>query len=298
MGRWVSKHLVDQGHDVRILDNLANCTEENVREFRKDLGEFVVGDIKDRNVLVQFFKNGPEVCIHLAAAINVQESIDNPRKCFEDNVVGTFNVIEECRSHRCRIVFISSALVYATADEDETITEDHPLNPSCPYAVTKITGEKMVIAYHRTYDLPAVILRPFSIYGPWQRSDSEGGVMSIFINNKLNNEPLQVFGNGEQSRDFIYIEDCAEFIAMSAFSEETNGETLNAGSGNEVKINELARMILDGKTDVRFVKHHHAYAEIMHMRSDSSKAKKILGWEPKTSLEEGIRRTTEWLESR
>lgn len=298
MGRWVSKHLVDQGHDVRILDNLANSTEENVREFRKELGEFVVGDIKDRNVLVQLFKDGLEVCIHLAAAINVQESIDNPRKCFEDNVVGTFNVLEECRSHRCRIVFISSALVYATADEDETITEDHSLNPSCPYAVTKISGEKMVIAYHRTYGLPAVILRPFSIYGPWQRSDSEGGVMSIFINNKLNNEPLQVFGNGEQSRDFIYIEDCAEFIAMSAFSEETNGETLNAGSGNEVKIKELARMILDGEMDVRFVKHHHAYAEIMHMRADSSKAKRILGWEPKTSLEEGIRRTTEWLESR
>jgi len=298
MGRWMSKHLVELGHDVRILDNLSNCTEENIRAFRHELGECVIGDIKDRHVLELLFKGGVDVCIHMAAAINVQESIDNPRKCLEDNVVGTFNVLEECRRHRCRIVFISSALVYATADGDQIIAEDHPLNPSCPYAASKISGEKMVIAYHKTYDLPAVILRPFSIYGPWQRSDSEGGVMSIFINNKLMEKSLNIYGDGEQGRDFFYIEDCAEFIALSAFSDKTNGEILNAGSGQEMKIKELARIIGNGEVDIRFVDHHHLHAEIMHMKADAGKAKCLLNWEPKTDLQEGIRKTTDWLASR
>jgi len=298
MGRWVSKHLVEKGHDVRVLDNLANSTEANIESFRRDLGGFIVGDIKDVNLLETLFKEKFDVCIHLAAAINVQESIDNPRKNFDNNVTGTFNVLEECRKHKTRIVFMSSALVYATAAADQIINEEHPLNPSCPYAATKIFGEKMVQAYHKTYDLPTVILRPFSIYGPWQRSDSEGGVMSIFIDRKLKNETINIFGDGQQSRDFFYIEDCAEFIALAAFSDNVNGEVLNAGFGNKVKIKDLALIISADRTNVRCVEHHHPHAEIMHMKADSEKARRLLGWEPKTSLEEGIARTARWLTQR
>lgn len=298
MGRWVSKNLAERGNRVWILDNLTNGSDVNIEEFKDQIAEFSIGDIKDKALLSMLFKNKFDICIHLAAAINVQESIDNPQKCFNNNVVGVFNVLEECRLHGTKIVFMSSALVYDTARDSQAITEEHPLNSSCPYAASKIFGEKMVIAYYKTYNLPVVILRPFTIYGPWQRSDSEGGVMSIFIDRKLKSEPIEVFGNGEQSRDFFYIEDCAEYIVKASFSEYAVGQIFNAGSGKEVKIKDLASKIAGNAARVKFIEHHHPHAEIMNMRADSTKARKLLGWENTISFEEGIKRTTDWLKMR
>ncbi|MFH1772687.1 MAG: SDR family NAD(P)-dependent oxidoreductase [Candidatus Omnitrophota bacterium] len=298
MGRWVCKNLLEKGHEVWILDNLSNCAEENIKEFSNKLSGFIKDDIKDKNTLSQAFKNNFDICIHMAAAINVQESIDNPRKCFDDNVLGTFLLLEECRKAKTKMVFISSALIYQTPKNKEEIAETHPLNPSCPYTASKIFGEEMTIAYHKTYDLPCVILRPFSIYGPWQRNDSEGGVMSIFIDRKLKEKPLEVFGSGNQSRDFFYVEDCADFIVKASLSDSAVGEIFNAGSGNEVRIKDLADSISEDAVSVKFVEHHHLHAEIMHMRASSDKAKKVLGWQAKVGLKEGIEKTTQWLKQR
>jgi UDP-glucose 4-epimerase len=298
MGRWVSKNLVEKGHKVWVLDDLSNCSEKNIEEFKDKLEGFNVGDIKDKELLAELFRNDFDVCIHMAAAINVQGSIDNPEECFNDNVTGTFNVLEECRKHGTKMVFISSALVYQTAGEGESIAEDHSVNPSCPYAVSKIFGENMTLSYYRTYGLPVVVLRPFSIYGPWQRSDSEGGVMSIFLDKKLKGEALQVYGDGKQGRDFFYVEDCAEFIQKAAFSDAAVGQVFNAGSGQEMKIKDLAEKVASGEIDVEFIEHHHPHAEVMSMRADSKKARQLLEWEPITSLEEGISRLENWLAGR
>jgi len=297
MGRWVTKNLVDKGHRVWVLDDLSNCGENNIAEFRAKLGGFVQGDIKDKLVLAGLFKREFDVCVHLAASINVQDSIDHPQSCFDNNVAGTFNLLEECRKHRTKMVFMSSALIYQTAKAGRPIAETHPLNPTCPYAASKISGEKLVEAYYQTYKLPTVILRPFSIYGPWQRSDSEGGVMSIFIAKKLKGEPILVFGDGEQSRDFFYIEDCAEFISRAAFFPKAVGQVFNAGSGRQVKIKDLALLISSGQVKVKFVKHHHPHAEIMNMRAASKKSAALLGWKPAIDINEGIRRTTQWLKN-
>lgn len=295
MGRWISRELLSRQCDVWVLDNLSNSSPVNVEEFRDNLGGFIVGDLKDRKLLSDLFRKRFDVCIHCAAAINVQESIDHPEKCFQDNVNGTFFLLEECRKVGTRMVFVSSALVYQTAKDKESISEDHPLQASCAYAASKITGENFTMAYHWTYGLPVVILRPFSIYGPWQKSDSEGGVVSIFIGQALRNQPLTIYGTGEQSRDFFFVEDCATFVAEAAFSEVVNGQVLNAGSGNETRIRDLARMIAGNLGSLKFVEHHHPHAEIMHMRTNAEKAKKFLGWESRTSLEEGLRKTRQWL---
>jgi nucleoside-diphosphate-sugar epimerase len=295
MGRWIAKRLIEEKHRVWILDNLSNSTEDNIAEFRHNLAGFIRADIKDRRELAKIFTQGFDICLHLAAAINVQDSIDNPENCFNNNVAGFFNVLEECRKYNTKMVFISSALIYATAKEGEKITEGHPLNPSCPYTVSKIFGENLTRSYYKTYNLPVVILRPFSIYGPWQRSDSEGGVMSIFIERKLKGRPIEVFGDGEQSRDFFYVEDCVDFILKAAFSEAAVGEIFNAGSGEETKIKDLAKMITEDRTAIRFVEHAHPHAEVKSMRADSTKTERILDWKVKTTLEEGINRTRNWL---
>ena len=296
LGRWVAKILLENGHKVWILDNFSNCTEKNIREFHSKLEAVVRGDIKDKARLSKLFKNNFDICIHMAAAINVQESINNPQKCFNNNVLGTFNVLDECRKKSVKMVFLSSALVYKTAQRGKAISEEHPKSSSCPYIVSKIFGENLVMSYHETYNLPTVLLRPFSIYGPWQRKDSEGGVISVFIDKRLRNEPIEVFGNGEQSRDFFYIEDCAEFVVKAAFADKAIGQVFNAGSGREIKIKDLAKRIANGAADIRFVKHPHPNAEIMCMQANSRRAEEILGWQPRTSLEEGISKTTDWLQ--
>lgn len=298
MGRWASKYFIDAGHRVWVLDNLSNSSADNIEEFHDRLEDFAKGDIKNKRLLLDLFKNKFDICIHLAAAVNVQESIDDPEKCFNDNVRGTFNVLEECRKNMVKMIFISSALVYQTTDNGRAIAEDHPTQSSCPYTASKIFGERLAVSYYKSYNLPIVILRPFSIYGPWQKSNCEGGVISIFIDKKLKGEALEVFGTGKQGRDFFYIEDCAEFIAKAAFSEKAVGGIFNAGFGQETKILDLAKRIMADSGRINFVQHHHLHAEVMSMRSDSSKAKEILGWEAKTTLERGIEKTTEWLISR
>lgn len=298
MGRWVSKNLVNKGHRVWILDNLSNSSEDNIEEFRSRLAGFAKGDIKDRNLIADIFGEKIDICIHMAAVINVQESIDNPRRCLNDNVIGLFNIFEECRKNKTKLVFISSALIYKTACRGEAIKETHPLNFSCPYTVSKIFGENTALSYYKTYGLPVVILRPFSIYGPWQKSNSEGGVMSIFIARKLKSQPLEIYGSGEQGRDFFYIEDCAEFISRAAFSNKAVGEIFNVGSGKETKIKKLAELIAGNNGQINFVRHHHTHAEIMSMRADCDKAKKILNWQAKISLDEGIAKTKKWLTQR
>ncbi len=297
MGRWTAKNLVEKGHKVWILDNLSNGFEKNIEEFRSKLQGFVIGDVKDKEVLLKLFENNFDICVHFAAAIDVQESIDDPEKNFNDNCLGTFNILEQCRKHNTKLVFASSALVYKTSEPGCLIKEQDPVFSSCPYVANKLYGENLAIAYLKTYNLPVVILRPFSIYGPFQRSDSEGGVMSIFINKKLKGDPLLVFGTGEQERDFFYIEDCAEFIARACFEDKAIGEIFNAGYGKGIKIKDLAKKIAGNEAEIKFIEHHHPHAEIMNMAADWQKAKTILNWEPTITLEQGIIKTTQWLKN-
>jgi nucleoside-diphosphate-sugar epimerase len=235
-----------------------------------------------------------DACVHLAAQINVQRSIDRPEETFRNNVDGTFNVLEWCRRKDARLELVGTCLVYDASD-GKPISENHPLRPASPYAGSKLAGEELALSYHRAYGLPVVVTRPFNTYGPFQRSDSEGGVVSIFIERKLRGLPILVYGDGHQTRDLLYVEDCADFIVRSLISKRAVGEVINAGTGRDVEINRLALMICGGKGIIKHVPHPHPQAEIRRLICDYSKAKKLLGWEPKTSLEEGIKKTEEWM---
>ncbi|WAC04350.1 MAG: GDP-mannose 4,6-dehydratase [Methanoregula sp.] len=293
IGRWVVKRLLDDGHSIGVLDDLSNGSLNNLSEFSKNpYLKVKVGDIKNKKMLSALFKQKFDVVIHLAANIIVQESIDNPRKVFENDVIGTFNLLEEVKKINARFVFMSTCMVYDTAAfSGSAISESHPTKAASPYAGAKLAGENMVQSYYHAYGLPTVILRPFNTYGPYQKTTGEGGVVSVFIQNELNVGVLNIYGDGTQTRDLMYVEDCADFVVRAAMSDRCTGEIINAGFGKDVTINDLAAMICKDKSRIKHVKHIHPQSEIPKLICDRSKAKRLLGWEPKTSLDEGIEKT-------
>lgn len=297
IGRWVVKKLLDDGHKVWILDNLSNGSKRNIEEFinNSNLIEFTEGDIKDIATLERLFLNKFDLCYHLAASINVQDSIDDPVTTFQNDTVGTFYVLEQCRKHNVKMVFMSTCMVYDRAKDNEGIDESHPVKPASPYAGSKIAGENMVLSYWYAYKLPTVVIRPFNTYGPMQRTDGEGGVVAIFIKRSLEGLPLNIYGDGKQTRDLLYVEDCAEFVVQAGYSDRVNGEIVNAGLGRDISINDLALLISGDASKIKHVPHIHPQSEIPKLLCNAQKAKNLLGWYPKTSLEEGIAKTKEWI---
>jgi UDP-glucose 4-epimerase len=293
IGRWVVKKLLDH-HNVVALDNLSNSSVRNIGEFHdKPNFRFVKADVFDGKLLNSAFKE-VDLCIHLAAQVSVQESLDYPEKAFKNNVIGTYNVLEACRRNNAKIVFVGTCLIYDLA-LSKPINEKHPIKPKSPYAGSKAAAEEMAISYHHGYGLPVVITRPFNTYGPYQKSDMEGGVVCIFVKRYLEGEDLLVYGDGEQTRDLLYVEDCADLIVKAAFCKAAIGEIINAGTGRDISINDLALMICRDETRIKHIPHHHPQSEIRKLVCDYSKAEKLLGWKPETPLEEGIRRTLQWM---
>lgn len=300
IGRWVVKNLLSRGRKVVVIDNLSNGRKENLEEFKfnPNLEKFLVGDIKNPHIIEKLFLEYKFTnCFHLAAQINVQESLDHPERAFENNIIGTYNILEGARKYNTKVILIGTCMVYDLADTNIAISEDHRIKPSSPYAGSKVAAEELALSYYYGLGLPIVILRPFNTYGPFQKTNMEGGVVSIFVNLKLKNESLKVFGDGTQRRDLLYVEDCAEFIVLASENENCIGEIINAGTGKDISINDLAKLIVKDEKHIVHVKHHHPQSEIMKLRCDSSKAKKLLNWEPKTTLEEGILKLEEWIKN-
>lgn len=300
IGRWVAKRLLDDGHSVWILDNLSNGREENIREFIGHPGfkALIKCSILDEQMLEGLFDNSAfDICYHLGASINVQDSIDDPRTTFNNDTVGTFYVMEQCRKHNVKVVFMSTCMVYDRCAEDSGITENHPIKPASPYAGSKIAAENMVLSYFYAYGLPTVVIRPFNTYGPFQKTGGEGGVVAIFIKNKLEGKDVNIYGQGTQTRDLLYVEDCARFVVEAGYSDKVNGEIVNAGLGRDITINDLAKLIVEDSSRIHHVEHIHPQSEIQKLLCNYTKANELLGWRPMITLEEGIHRTEQWIAS-
>ncbi|MDT9720519.1 GDP-mannose 4,6-dehydratase [Paenibacillus sp. ClWae2A] len=298
IGRWVAKHLLDVGHNLWILDDLSNGRESNLIEFQKhpNLKAFIRGTILDEKLLTSLFtENNFSVCYHLGASINVQDSIDDPRTTFNNDTVGTFYILEQCKKFNTKVVFMSTCMVYDQCSSESGIDEMHPIKPASPYAGAKIGAENMVLSYYHAYGLPTVVIRPFNTYGPFQKTGGEGGVVAIFIKNELDEEVLNIYGEGTQTRDLLYVEDCARFVVSAGFTDAVNGEIINAGLGRDISVNDLALLIVKDSSKIRHVKHIHPQSEIQKLLCNSAKAKELLDWEPEFSLEDGISRTREWI---
>lgn len=298
IGRWVVAELLARGHTVSGLDDFSGGSPENVAAFADRAFTLTEGDICDRTAVESVVDDDTDCCIHLAAEIDVHESLEAPNRHFETNVTGTHSVLETCRRTETPLCLVGTCMVYDMAESSSGIDESHPVRPASPYAGSKLAAENLAISYYHGYGLPVTVLRPFNTYGPYQRTGSAGGVVPIFAQRDVANKPLQIYGDGTQTRDLLYVTDCARFVVEATFSDRTTGEVVNAGTGTDVSINELAALIASDDTQVEHVEHHHPQSEIDRLVCDPTKAAELLDWRPEVSLPEGIARLREWLETR
>ncbi len=299
IGRHVVGWLLARGYDALALDNLSNGFAANLAEFEGQAGYegLLEGDVCDDGAWRQLAEGRFDIMYHLAAAINVQDSIEDPGATFASDVVGTFKALEFARRQGCRFIYVSTCLVYAPAVDGTPINERYPTRPASPYAAAKLAGENLTLSYYHAYGLHALILRPFNTYGPYQRADGEGGVVVTFLSHYLQGKPLVVFGDGRQTRDLLYVDDCADLIGRAGESNAA-GSVINGGLGREIEIRDLAQKIAGAEGQVAYAPHPHAQAEVWRLVCDNAKAVQLLDWRPKVHLDEGIAKTRAWMEEK
>ena len=299
IGRWVVADLLDRGHHVLPVDNLVTGDPLNLAAFvaHPNLRPLEIGDIRDA-AACRRWAGEVDAIAHIAASISVQDSIDDPATTFDNDVVGTFNLLEAARPAHVRFLFMSTCMVYDRSTAASGIDELHPTKPASPYAASKLAGEALTLSYHHAYGLPTTVIRPFNTYGPFQRSVGEGGVVAIFTRRSLLGEPLRIYGDGTQTRDLLYVTDCARFVVDALLSDAVAGQILNAGTGADISVNELARAIEADPLRVTHVEHIHPQSEIAVLRCDARRARRMLGWEARTPLADGLALTREWMAER
>lgn len=283
IGSYLVRRLIDLKNISRIVVlDIKDCEYENV--------DFIRMDIRDKNIA--YIMHNIDIVIHLAALIDVRESVLNPNLYHDINVNGTLNILDSCiKNHVSKIIFTSSAAVYGNPMY-LPIDEKHPLNPLSPYGASKAASELYISAYHYSYNIDAVIFRLFNVYG-YGQSSKYAGVIKIFMENALKNRPLEIFGDGFQTRDFIYVEDVIDAIIKS-MKMDIDFNIFNIGSGKSLSINSLAKIfskILD--RELKIIHSKPRKGDIRHSYANIDRAKKILGWVPKTSIEDGLRRMLE-----
>jgi UDP-glucose 4-epimerase len=278
-----------ENHEVTVLDNFSNSL--NNSKFSPDI-KVIKDDIRNRRVVNELVDK-VDVIIHTAAQISVNKSIEDPIYDADNNINGTLNLLEAARrSDIKRFIYISSAAVYGKPKK-LPIDEDHPTNPLSPYGLSKLTGERYTILYHNLYGLPVVCIRPFNIFSPRQNPNSPySGVITKFIEIIGNNQNPIIFGDGNQTRDFVYIEDVVDVIFKVMEHKGAIGNIFNIGTGKSTQIKELADIIIkisNKNLEPEFVSAQ--IGDIKESYADVTKAKKILGYVPKFDLEEGLKAT-------
>lgn len=299
IGSHLTEALVKAGAKVRVFirynsrDGRGNL--EDLEPGILEQIEIIAGDLRDADVIERTVK-GCDAVFHLGALVGIPYSYKNPREVVETNIMGTFNVLTAARDHGVeRIVHTSTSEVYGSALY-VPIDESHPLQGQSPYSASKIGADKLAESFYASYDLPVVTVRPFNCYGPRQ---SARAVIPTLITQALACEEIRL-GNTETLRDFTFVTDTAEGFIKAAQSQEGFGRVINIGSGREFSIGQLAQIILNtiqstAKIVVDEARVRPSRSEVNRLLADNRLAKETIGWEPRVSLEEGIKRTVAWI---
>ncbi len=289
IGSHIVDKLIENTHDVIILDNLTTGNKNNINPK----AEFVNADIRDKDLNEKINFKDVEVIIHQAAQINVRSSVENPMHDANINVLGTINILEMMRKYDInKIVFASSGGAVYGEPNYLPVDEDHPITPLSPYGLSKYVGEEYIKLYNRLYGIEYAILRYSNVYGERQDPRGEAGVISIFIDKMLKNQSPIIFGDGNQTRDFVYVGDVAKANLMAL---NWKNEVVNIGTGKETSVNELYKIIaneLNYKNEPIYDKPREG--EVYRIFLDIKKAQN-LGWIPDVDLKEGIKKVINWM---
>lgn len=291
IGSNIVRHWLALGHQAVVLDNLSSGYSQNLVAE----ASFIEGDIRDE-AAVERAINGCEVVFNLAASVGNKRAIDHPLDDSDINVLGLLQVLEAARRHDIRKVVQSSSAGIFGELKTLPIAEDHPQDPDTPYGVSKLAGEKHCLAYNKLYGMENVCLRYFNVYGPLQRFDAYGNVIPIFVTRALSGEAITVFGDGEQTRDFVHVADVAAANIRSALTPGVAG-VFNIGSGSRITINALARLVQDYAGSRPAIVHAPPRpGDVRHSLADIAAARAAFGFEPRQELQSGLRGYVAWMQ--
>ena len=295
IGSHLAHMAVARGFTVEVVDTLVNGNADYLADLPADACRLSVADVRDTDAMRELMA-GCDVVYHLAC-LGVRHSIHSPRESHDVNATGTISVLEAAREVGVgQLVFTSSAEVYGSACSGPVL-EDGELAPTNAYGAAKLGAEGYARAFHVCYDLPTVVLRLFNTFGPREHHEGDcGEVIPKFLLRANAGQPLVVFGDGSQTRDFNFVEDTARAILEAGLRPEAVGHVINVGSGFETSINDLARMVIDvvGNPDVQIVHEAPRPADIARMCANGGKARELLGYAPEIPLADGLRRLDEW----
>jgi len=293
IGSHIVDLLIEKNYEVVVLDNISTGKKEHLNSKAK----FYENDItKDINYIFQIEK--PEIVIHMAAQVMLRDSLENPIFDAKTNILGTINVLEACRKNNVKkIIYTSTGGARVGEPRVLPVDENHPINPCSPYGISKHTAEHYVWMYQKLYDLDYLIFCFGNVYGP--RDDPEcKRVTSIFSDLMLKGISPTIFGDGTQTRDFIYVSDLAKFI-VNSMDKKPEHKLFHLANGKKVSVNEIfntLKKFIEFKKDAIYI--DAIKGEVKDIVLDTSLVKKELGWKPSTSLEEGLKKTAEYFKER
>ena len=295
IGSHLCERLLENGNNVICLDDLSNSSFGNIRHlYNKKNFLFIKKDVRENLISLK-----PDIIFHLAAQISVDKSIYEPEDTISRNVNGTLNVLETARICNSKLVMASSCEVYGNA-EYVPQDENHPTNPTSPYAVSKLAADKLCTTYQKIFNMPITTLRCFNIYGPRQSSTSYGAVIAKFSKRVMSGKPPIIYGSGEQTRDYTFVNDAVDAYILAMDSDYYG--TVNIASGREVKIKDLAERIIEyfplARTKMKPIHIEERPNDIQSSCGNAELAGKVLKWKPKIKFGDGLALYTEWFEER
>lgn len=294
-GSHLSEKLLTQNHRVTIINTPSKRAFLNTK-FLKSLGKnknlkILWGSVLDKKLVDRTIKNS-DLVFHLAAKVNVDESLKDPTGVTEVNVMGTLNVLNSVTKHKKRMIFCSTCEVYGDGHGSKKLTEKSPLLPNSPYAASKAAADRLCYSYHKSFGTNVAIVRPFNVFGERQKSGQFGALIPILVSRAMKGLNLTIFGNGKQTRDFSHVSDMVSMYCLMLNKHDLAGKTINFANGKNIRIADIAQYIAKNfSTGI-----HNGPArpgEVSEFNADITIAKK-LGWKPKINFWQGLEKYIKW----